>query len=231
MRTRRHPRRLAVVVATVGAAGAAAYAGAVASLAGSPPATGTCVGLVLFVAAMVLADRFPVPLEGLDAAGISLSFVFGVAAVVLFGWAGGLVAVVAAPAVGALLDRRPPLRVVYNTAVHALAAGAGGLLIAPLHGGGAGRLVAQVVLCALAQHLVNTVLVSTVVGASSGRPAARLLLASVRATAVPFALMASAGSGHRPCPARSWGRSSRSPSTSVRPIVRCGRCGSPSPTR
>jgi diguanylate cyclase (GGDEF)-like protein len=192
VKTRRHPRQLAVVVATVGAAGATAFAGALASLAGSPPATGTCVGLVLFVVAMLLADRFPVPLDGLDAAGISLSFVFGVAAVVLFGWAGGLVAVLAAPVVGGLLDRRPPLRVAYNTAVHALAAGAGGLLIAPLRGEGAGRLVVQVALCALAQHLVNTVLVSAAVGASAGRPVSRLLLASMRATAVPFALMASA---------------------------------------
>ena len=192
MRTRRHPRRPAVVVTTVGAAGTAAFAAALTSLAGSHLAAGTGAGLALFVAAMMLADRFPVPLEGLDAAGISLSFVFGVAAVVLFGWDGGLAAVVAAPAVGGLLDRRPPLRVAYNTAVHALAAGAGGLLIAPLRGEGAGRLVAQVALCALAQHLVNTVLVSAVVGVSSGRPVSRLLLSSMRATAGPFALMASA---------------------------------------
>jgi diguanylate cyclase (GGDEF)-like protein len=192
VQTRRHPRGLAVVVATVGAAGTAVFAAALTSLAGSHLAAGTAAGLALFVAAMMLADRFPVPLDGLDAAGISLSFVFGVAAVVLFGWAEGLVAVVAAPAVGGLLDRRPPLRVAYNTAVHALAAGTGGLLIAPLRGEGAGRLVAQVALCALAQHLVNTVLVSTVVGVSSRRPISRLLLASVRATAVPFALMASA---------------------------------------
>jgi diguanylate cyclase (GGDEF)-like protein len=141
---------------------------------------------------MMLADRFPVPLDGLDAAGVSLSFVFGVAAVVLFGWAGGLVAVVAAPAVGQLLDRRPPVRVAYNTAVHGLAAGAGGLVIAPLRGGDVGRLVAQVALCALAQHLVNTVLVSAAVSASSGRALGSLLRASVRATIVPFALMASA---------------------------------------
>jgi diguanylate cyclase (GGDEF)-like protein len=188
----RHPRGLVAVVAAVAAGGTSAFAAALASLAGSHLGAGTGVGLALFVAAMMTADRFPVPLEGVDAAGISLSFVFGVAAVVLFGWAGGLVAVVAAPAAGGLLDRRPPLRVAYNTAVHALAAGAGGLLIAPLRGEGAGRLVAQVATCALAQHLVNTVLVSAVVGVSGDRRVSRLLLASARATAVPFALMASA---------------------------------------
>ena len=192
MTTRRPPRLLAVVVAVVCVAGSAAFAAALASLAGSHLGVETVVGLCLFAAAMILADRFPVPLEGLDAAGISLSFVFGVAAVVLFGWAGGLVAVVTAPAVGQLLDRRPAVRVAYNTAVHGLAAGAAGLLIAPLRGDDVGRLVAQVALCAMAQHLLNTELVSAAVSASSSRPLRDLLLASARATAVPFALMASA---------------------------------------
>jgi diguanylate cyclase (GGDEF)-like protein len=181
-----------VVVATVCAAGLAAVAAAAASLAVSPPAAENAAGLSLFVAAMILADRFPVRLEGLDAAGISLSFVFGVAAVVLFGWAGGLAAVVAAPAAGQLLERRPPVRVAYNTSVHGLAAGTGGLVIAPLRGEDVGRLVAQVALCALAQLAVNTLLVSGVVSASSGQRLRSLLAANVRATAMPFALMASA---------------------------------------
>jgi diguanylate cyclase (GGDEF)-like protein len=188
----RHSRRLVVVVATVCAAGVVAFVAAAASLATSHPSGETLIGLALLVGAMLLADRFPVPLEGLDAAGISLSFVFGVAAVVLFGWAGGLVAVVAAPAVGQLLDRRPPVRVAYNTSVHGLSAGAGGLLIAPLRGGGVGSLVAQVALCALAQHVVNTLLVSGVVSVSSSRRLSPLVRANVRATALPFALMASA---------------------------------------
>src|SRR5919202_5485008 len=111
MRTRRHPRGPAVVVATVGAAGTAAFAAALTSLAGSHLAAGTGAGLALFVAAMMLADRFPVPLEGLDAAGISLSFVFGVAAVVLFGWDGGLAAGGGAPGGrGAPRPAAPPPR-------------------------------------------------------------------------------------------------------------------------
>ena len=121
----RHPRRLAVVVATVCVAGLAALVAGAATLAVSHPSAETIAGLAAFAGAMLLADRFPVPLEGLDAAGVSLSFVFGVAAVVLFGWAGGLVAVTAAPAIGQALARRPAVRVAYNTSVHALAAGAG----------------------------------------------------------------------------------------------------------
>ena len=187
----RHRRRLAALVSTVCAAGLAAFAAAVVTLGASHPSAETLGGLALFVGAMLLADRFPVPLEGLDAVGVSLSFVFGVAAVVLFGWAGGLVAVVAAPGIGQLLARRPPVRVAYNTSVHGLAAGAGGLAIASVRGGDLGRLVAQVALCALAQHLVNTVLVTGVVGASSQRRFVPLLRTNLRATALPFGLMAS----------------------------------------
>src|SRR5436305_4801119 len=153
----RLPRRLTMVVATVCAAGVAVSAAAVTTLAASPPSAETLGALALLVGAMLLTDRFPVPLEGFDAAGVSLSFVFGVAAVVLFGWAAGLVAVMAAPAIGQLLARRPPIRVAYNASVHGLAAGAGGLLIAPFRGGDVDRLAALVAACALAQHAVNTV--------------------------------------------------------------------------
>jgi diguanylate cyclase (GGDEF)-like protein len=187
----RLPWRLTVVVATVCAAGLAVSAAALATLTVSPPSAETLGALALLVGAMLLTDRFPVPLEGLDAAGVSLSFVFGVAAVVLFGWAAGLVAVMAAPAIGQLLALRPPVRVAYNTSVHGLAAGAGGLAIAPVRGDDVGRLVAQVALCALAQHLVNTVLVTGAVAASSERRAGPLLRANLRATALPFALMGS----------------------------------------
>jgi diguanylate cyclase (GGDEF)-like protein len=183
--------RLGALVTMVCAAGLAAFVAGGATLVASHPSAETLGGLALFVGAMLLADRFPVPLDGLDAAGVSLSFVFGVAAVVLFGWAGGLVAVVAAPGIGQLLARRPPLRVAYNTSVHGLAAGAGGLAIASVRGGDLGWLVAQVALCALAQHLVNTVLVTGAVGVSSERRLGPLLRTNLRATALPFALMAS----------------------------------------
>ena len=59
MTARRHPRRVAVVVATVCAAGIAAFVAAVASLAGSHLAADTTMGLSFLVAAMILADRFP----------------------------------------------------------------------------------------------------------------------------------------------------------------------------
>ena len=45
------------------------------------------IGVAAFLAASTFAERFPVPVEGADANGVSLGFVFAVAALVLFGWA------------------------------------------------------------------------------------------------------------------------------------------------
>ena len=89
--------------------------------------------------ASTLADRFPVPVEGIDTGGVSLSFVFGVASIVLFGWAAGLFVVCVPPAITQLLERRPAMRVAYNVSVVALAATAAGAVSSPLHADGAER--------------------------------------------------------------------------------------------
>jgi diguanylate cyclase (GGDEF)-like protein len=185
-------KRLRLVVAPVCLAGIGVFAAAVLVFAtGSHPAS-LLVGMSALMAAMILAERFPVPLDGIDASGVHLAFVFGVSAVVLFGWAAGVVAVFAAPAIAQLLEHRPLVRVSYNASVHGLAAGAGALAIAPIGGGDVGSVVAKVALCALVQHAVNMLLVSAVVAASSGRPFRTLITSNFRTTIVPFSLMGSA---------------------------------------
>ena len=69
---------------------------------------------------MVLAERFPVPVEGVDAGGVTLGFVFAVAAIVLFGWQAGVIVAAGGPTVTHLLGHRPPLRVAYNGSMFAL---------------------------------------------------------------------------------------------------------------
>ena len=81
------------------------------SFAVTPHKTTTLLGLAALLLASTLADRFPVPVEGVDTGGVSLSFVFGVASIVLFGWAAGLLVVFLAPAITQLLEHRPPVRV------------------------------------------------------------------------------------------------------------------------
>jgi diguanylate cyclase (GGDEF)-like protein/putative nucleotidyltransferase with HDIG domain len=181
------------VVVPVCVAGLAVTCAAIVSFAITPHRTTIILGLAALVTASTLADRFPVPVEGVGPPGVSLSFVFGVASIVLFGWAAGLLVVVLAPAVTQLLEHRPQIRIGYNVSVVALAATAAGALSAPLgHDAGASGVLAHVGAAASAQYTVNLVLITAVVAVSSRRSLFSLARSNLRWTIVPFSLMASA---------------------------------------
>jgi len=187
------PLRLMLVVAVVCACGAAVVIAALVTLAQALPSLAILGGAAALLGASLLADRFPVPLDHLDANGVSLGFVFSVAAVLLVGWAPAVLIVALAPAVMQALERRPPERIAFNAAVHALAAGAGGLAASPFDSSAALALVAATVACTLAQYFVNVSLVSLAAGLSSRRHLADVVRRNVASTALPFALMGSAG--------------------------------------
>ena len=143
--------------------------------------------------AMVLAERFPVPVEGMDAGGVTLGFVFAISALVVFGWQVGVIAAAAGPTITHLVGRRPPLRVAYNGSMFALSALAGGLAIELIHGHSIGALLARLALAAfLFYWVVNLVLISAVLAADSGQNFFRLIWDNARQTTAPFALMVSA---------------------------------------
>jgi hypothetical protein len=120
---------------------------------------------------MVLAERFPVPVEGVDAGGVTLGFVFAVAATVLFGWQAGVIVAAGGPTVTHLIGHRPPLRVAYNGSMFALAALAGGLAIQHIPETSVGLLIVRVAVCAFLYHwVVNLLLISAVLAVSSGKP-------------------------------------------------------------
>src|SRR5256885_8618225 len=104
-------RTLYPVVAPVCALGLAAVVAATVSFATAEHGATVLAGLAAFLAASLLADRFPVPVDDLDANGVSLAFVFGLSAIVLFGWAAGVLVVTATPAVLPPLEPRPPVRI------------------------------------------------------------------------------------------------------------------------
>jgi diguanylate cyclase (GGDEF)-like protein/putative nucleotidyltransferase with HDIG domain len=186
------PPRLLAVLLPVCAAGLGVACAAAAEFATTTHKTTTLLGLLALVCASTLADRFPVPVEGVDTGGVSLSFVFGVASIVLFGWAAGLLVVALAPLVTQLLEHRPPMRVAYNVSVLALAATAAGAVSTPLHGDEATGVLARVGAAASAQYAVNLILITAVVAVSSRRSIFALARSNVRWTIVPFSLMASA---------------------------------------
>ncbi|MEP6978651.1 MAG: GGDEF domain-containing protein [Thermoleophilia bacterium] len=187
------PFRLVLVVGAVCIAGAAVVIAAILSLAQGLPSVAILGGGAALLGASLLADRFPVPLDHLDANGVSLGFVFSVTAVLLVGWAPAVLIVALAPAAMQALERRPPERIAFNASVHALAAAAGGLAASPFDSSVALALVGATAACTLAQYFVNISLVSLAAGISSRRRLAEVFRRNVASTALPFALMGSAG--------------------------------------
>jgi diguanylate cyclase (GGDEF)-like protein len=187
------PRRLTALILPVCLAGlgvliAAGYAFATTAHTGRE-----LIGLAALTAAATLAERFPVPINAETGGGVlSLTFVFAVAAIVLFGWAPGALLLLTATSLVQLAQHRPLQRIAFNVAVLALVALAAGALIAPIHGHSVGAVVARVVLAATADNVVNIVLISAAIALSSGQPYLQLMRTHVRATIVPFAFMASA---------------------------------------
>jgi diguanylate cyclase (GGDEF)-like protein/putative nucleotidyltransferase with HDIG domain len=149
-------------------------------------------GLAALTAAATLAERFPVPISPEGGGVLSLTFVFAVAAIVLFGWAAGALLLLVATAIVQSAQHRPWERIAYNIAVLALVALAAGVLIAPIHGGGTGPMVARVVIAATADNVVNVVLICAAMALSTGQRYLPLLRTNTRNTVLPFAFMASA---------------------------------------
>ena len=56
----------------------------------TPHSVSDIVAVVGLFTGMLLAERFPVPVEGMDAGGVTLGFVFAVAGILLFGWQAGV---------------------------------------------------------------------------------------------------------------------------------------------
>ena len=128
------PKRLLTVVVPVCTLGLVTVLAAAVAFALEPHDATTLLGVTALLAASTLANRFPVPVEGVDSGGVSLSFVFGASALVLFGWEAGVLVAFAAPAIMQLLEHRPLIRIAYNSCSFALAAAAAAPLVALIGG-------------------------------------------------------------------------------------------------
>ena len=177
---------LPVWAAGLAAAGVAAY-----DLATTPSDLGSLLSIAALGCFALLAERYPVQLELVSATGLSLSFVFGAATIVLFGWAPGALILGAALAIVHVLEHRPLLRTAYNSAVFVLSAAAAGAATWPIAGAGPGSLVARVTLAYLALFTVNLVLIALIVAATTGRNIVATMHDGLRQMAVPCALMCS----------------------------------------
>ena len=185
------PRRVLALAIPVSVAGIAAGIAAVVTFARTPHSLGELLAIGGLFVVVLVAERYPVPIEGLET-GISLVFVFAVATIVLYGWQVGVFVAAGATTVTRVIARKPLLRIVYNGSTFALCALGSGLAAAQIHGGSTAALIGQVAVCAFVYELLNLVLISAVLAATTGRPFSKMVLTGARQTAAPFALMASA---------------------------------------
>jgi diguanylate cyclase (GGDEF)-like protein/putative nucleotidyltransferase with HDIG domain len=186
------PSRLAALIFPVCVAGLGVLVAAAYEFGTKAHSGHELIGLAALTAAATLAERFPVPISPEGGGVLSLTFVFAVAAIVLYGWAAGALLLLAATATWQLIQHRPLERIAYNVAVLALVALSAGVLISPIHGDSAGSVVGRVLIAATADNVVNVVLISAAMALSTGHRYLPLMRANVRATAMPFAFMASA---------------------------------------
>ena len=185
--------RLLAVVAPVSVVGITAYAVAAVAFARDPGSATTIAGVGAFLIASTLAERFPVPVEGADANGVSLGFVFAVAALVLFGWAPATFVYASAPTLVALGRRNPPIRTLFNAGVFGLTGALAGWVLTLFHADtSAAGVLLRVAVTAVILFTVNLVLVSAAIAASGSETRyGRLVVSNARWLVLPFTLMAS----------------------------------------
>ena len=186
------PARLLAVLVPVWAAGLAIIVVAAYGFATTPRDTADLVGIATLFLVVLIAERHPVPVDGIDTRGVSLGVVFAVSAVVLFGWETGALVWVGALVVANLIDHRPMIRMSYNAATFAIGCAVAGLLIAPFDGDDPASLLARVVIAFVAQFAVNWLLLSLVVSVSAERPFLPVAWTNLQSVIVPVGLMASA---------------------------------------
>jgi diguanylate cyclase (GGDEF)-like protein len=188
----RETARLLPILLPTALAGFALLGVAIVSFAASAPRAGVLGGVLALLLAATFVEAHPVPIEGISSEGISLAAVFIVGTGVIYGWAPAVIMGFLTRALIEIVQRRPLIRLSYNSAVYAVggaAAGAASSLGA--NEAGVASLLLQVLLGAAAFYMVNIPLIAGIISRWAREPFMPLLKRSVYWTAVPFSIMAS----------------------------------------
>ena len=158
----------------------------------STPSLAVLGGVLALALAATFVEAYPVPIEGISSGGVSLTAVFIVGAAVIYGWAPAVMIGFVARAAIELLQRRPAIRLVYNSSVYALGGAAAGAAVAVVgHPTGVSHLFLDVLGAAAGFYGVNILLTAGIIARWSREPFFPLLKRSIYWTAVPFSIMAS----------------------------------------
>jgi diguanylate cyclase (GGDEF)-like protein len=188
-----YPLRLRLLIASAVALAIPVVAGAGVSVALRPPGSHEAFAVALFVALALLAELKPVPLEEDNLSSVSLAFVFILSGAILFGWEYGVLIAAISALVAQIVERKPPTRIAFNTAVYALSAAAAALP-ALLIGGGAQTDAVAITIFALsggaAFVAVNFAFISLAISFHQRMPVVPLLTEELRLVGPAFAIQA-----------------------------------------
>jgi len=188
----RETARLLPLLAPVALAAGTALAAAAVTFGASTPSLAVLGGVLALALAATFVEAYPVPIEGISSGGVSLTAVFIVGAAVIYGWAPAVMIGFVARAAIELLQRRPAIRLVYNSSVYALGGAAAGAAVALVgHPTGVSHLFLDILGAAAGFYGVNILLTAGIISRWSGEPFFPLLKRSIYWTAVPFSIMAS----------------------------------------
>ncbi len=191
IRVSRETVRLLPIVAPVIFGGTLATILALSALAAVEPSPTALAGSMALLLAAAFVEAFPVPIENVPVGGTSLATVFIVGTATIYGWAAAVVVGVVTQVLVEVVRRQPVVRVLYNSSVYALGAGAAGLVCAVVPDDGFGWLALEVGLASTAFYAVNIPLVAAVVSRWARESFLSLLRRAVASTFIPFAIMAS----------------------------------------
>jgi signal transduction histidine kinase len=184
-------RPLLPIVLPVGALGGALFGAATAWFFTHHPSWKTVVGVAALLAAAIIAEAFPVPIEGVAAGRTSFATIFIVGAAVVHGWSPATMIGFLTMAAVELGRRRRPSRIAFNTGMYASAAATAGAVAAALRGDDLIWIAAAAVAGATAFWLVDIGLLTAVIARSRKLRFIRASRRAITSTAPPFAIMAS----------------------------------------
>jgi signal transduction histidine kinase len=184
-------RRLLPVVVPVAIGGAVTLIWALVALAIDRPDLAEVAGLLTLLVAAVIAEVFPVPIEGVAAGRTSLATIFIVGSGVIYGWASAAVLGFITMTAVEVTRRRPLSRVAFNSGLYTLAAGAGGGAASIAGDGNLTSLFLGAVLGSSAFYVVDITLLTAVIARSTRRPLLPAYARAMYSTLLPFGIMAS----------------------------------------
>ena len=185
------PANVPLATLPVSAAGAGLFVTAVYMFASTGPSRSAIIGSLALLGAALLAEAFPVPIEGVAAGRTSLANIFIVGTAVIYGWTEASIIGALTMGLVELAHRRPVSRIAFNTGLYTLAAGAAGAAAAGIDGTGLAALLLATAIASAAFYLVDITLLSGVIAETTRRPLLRVYARSTYSTAAPFAIMTS----------------------------------------